>query len=166
MRPLSRGREMQFAETLGNMAEAGTHRVKTLVTSWLLAALVVGCSLTASAQAPADDKNAPAPSSKSETPSPEFSPDPIPLKSLPRNLFQDQKDFWTTPFRLTKAQWRWVVPASFAGAGLLAIDTAAERHVPTSPTTVSHASTASNAGVAALVGVGGGMFVWGHLTHD
>ena len=157
---------MQFAETLSNTAEAGSHRVKTLVTSWLLAALVVGCSLTACAQAPADHKNAPAPSPKSETPSPEFSPGPIHLKSLPRNLFQDQKSFWLTPLHMTKPQWRFTVPLTFAGAGLLAIDTAAVRHVPTTASTVSHAGSASNAGLAALVGAGGGMFVWGHLAHD
>jgi hypothetical protein len=46
----------------------------------------------------------------------------------------------------------------------LASDTAIEKHVPTNPATVSHAVTASNAGLAALVGVGGGMFLWGHLA--
>jgi hypothetical protein len=157
---------MQFAETVGNTVEAGTHRFKTQVTSWLLAALVVGCSLTACAQAPADDKNVPAPSPKSEAPSPAFSPDPNRLKSLPRNVFQDQKSFWSTPFHLTKTEWQWTVPLAFVGAGLLASDTALERHVPTSSTTVSHANTASNAGLAAMVGAGGGMFLLGHFSHD
>jgi hypothetical protein len=55
---------------------------------------------------------------------------------------------------------------AFVGAGLLASDTAVERHVPTSPTTVSHGVTASNAGLAVLAGAGAGMFLLGHAAHD
>ena len=66
---------------------------------------------------------------------------------------------------MTEPEWEWTVPIAFVGAGLLASDTAIERHVPTNPATVSHAVTASNAGIGALVGVGGGMFLWGHLVH-
>jgi len=67
---------------------------------------------------------------------------------------------------MTQAEWQWTVPLAFAGAVMLASDTAIEKHVPTSPTTVSHAVTASNAGLAALAGAGGGMFLWGHLAHN
>lgn len=90
---------------------------------------------------------------------------PVPLRSLPRNIFEDQKKFWTTPFHMTQSQWQWTVPLAFVGAGLLASDTAIEEHVPTNPTTVSHAVTASNAGVGALVGIGAGMYLWGYSTH-
>lgn len=91
---------------------------------------------------------------------------PVTVKSLPRNLLIDQKLFWTTPFRMTQKQWQWTVPLAFVGAGLLASDTTIEQHVPGDPTTVSHANTASNVGLAALVGAGGGMFLWGHLEHS
>jgi membrane-associated phospholipid phosphatase len=67
---------------------------------------------------------------------------------------------------MTRQEWRWTVPLAFVGAGLLASDTAIERHVPTKPTTVSRATTASNAGVAVLVGSGAGMFLWGQLAHN
>ena len=67
---------------------------------------------------------------------------------------------------MTTAEWQWTVPIAFIGAGILASDTAIERHVPTNPTTVSHAVTASNAGIAAMAGVGAGMFLWGHLTNN
>ena len=77
---------------------------------------------------------------------------PVPLKSLPRNIFIDQKNFWTTPFHLTQSQWQWTVPLTFAGAILLASDTAIQQHVSTSASTASHAVTFSNAGVAALAG--------------
>lgn len=87
---------------------------------------------------------------------------PVPLKSLPRNIFIDQKNFWTTPFHMTQSQWQWTVPLSFVGAVLLASDTAIEAHVPKSSSTASHAVTFSNAGVAALAGAGAGMYLWGY----
>jgi membrane-associated phospholipid phosphatase len=157
---------MKFAEAAVNASETACYRAKALVTSWMLATLVVGCSLIACAQTPADEKNTPTPSPKPEIQSPEYSLPPVSLKSLPRNLFMDQKNFWSTPFHMTKAEWQWTVPLAFVGAGLLASDTAVEGHVPTNPTTVSHAVTASNAGLAALAGVGAGMFLLGQTGHD
>lgn len=92
---------------------------------------------------------------------------PVSLKSLPRNLFVDQKNFVTAPSRMSYSQWQWTVPIGFATAAMLASDTAIEGHVPTNPTTVSHAQTASNAGLAGLAGVGAGMYLWGYAAnHD
>jgi membrane-associated phospholipid phosphatase len=90
---------------------------------------------------------------------------PISLESLPRNLFVDQKNLVTAPFHMSYSQWQWTVPIGFATAAMLASDTAAERHVPMNPATVSHAQTASTAGVAALAGVGAGMYLWGYATN-
>jgi membrane-associated phospholipid phosphatase len=117
-------------------------------------------------QAPADGNKPSTPPSKQEKQSPDFSPAPLDLKSLPRNLFQDQKNFWLTPFHMNTADLHWAVPLAFAGAALVASDTAIEKHVPTNPTTVSHAVTASNAGLAAMAGVGGGMFLLGHFADN
>jgi membrane-associated phospholipid phosphatase len=137
---------------------------KQLICSYLVAgSLVMGC-LRVSAQTP-DNQNAPNAPQKPDN-SFDFSPAPVDLKSLPRNLFTDQKAFWSTPFHMSAAQWQWTVPLALVGAGLLASDTAIEKHVPTNPSTVSHAVTFSNAGVAALAGIGGGMFLLGHITHD
>lgn len=92
---------------------------------------------------------------------------PVKLESLPRNLFVDQKNFFAAPFHMSYSQWQWTVPIGFATAALLASDTAVERHVPTNPKTVSHALTASNAGVGALAGIAAGMYLWGYATsHD
>jgi membrane-associated phospholipid phosphatase len=91
---------------------------------------------------------------------------PVDLKSLPRNIFADQKNFVSAPFHMTDSDLHWAIPLAFAGAALIASDTAIEKHVPTDPSTVSHAATASNAGLAAMGAVGGGMFLWGHLTHN
>jgi len=89
---------------------------------------------------------------------------PVTLKSLPRNIFVDQKNFWAAPFHMTQSQWQWTVPLAFLGAGLLASDTAIEKHVPASSSTASSAVTASNAGIAAMAGLGAGMYLWGYAT--
>jgi membrane-associated phospholipid phosphatase len=163
--PVLRGREVTFADVV-NTSEIGCCRTKAPPVSWLLAALVVGCSWIACAQTPTDEQSTPTPPQKPETQSSDLSPEPVHLKSLPHNLFLDQKSFWSTPFHMTQPEWQWTVPLAFVGAGLLATDTAIEKHAPTSPTTVSHANTASNAGLAALAAAGGGIFLWGQVTHD
>lgn len=134
-------------------------------TSRILGLLFCGC-LLAGAQEPLSEKPAatppPAPgiqAAQSELP-------PVDLKSLPRNLFVDQKNFWSAPFHMSTADLQWAVPLAFAGAALVASDTAIEKHVPTDPSTVSHAVTTSNAGLAAFAALGGGMFVLGHFAHN
>ena len=128
--------------------------------------LLLGCGM-ACAQAPAGAYSpTPPPAPTGGAQSLQFDLPPVGINSLPRNLFQDQKQFWLTPFHLTQKQWQWTVPLAFVGAGLLASDTAIENHVPGSPTTVAHAVTASNVGLGALVGGAGGMFLWGHLVHN
>jgi hypothetical protein len=158
---------MKFTETVGKTPETGGWRCGR---SWLPLVIVFGCltagCLIARAQTPADEANTPAPSPNPQAKSPEFSLAPVDLKSLPRNVFQDQKKFWLTPFHMTEAEWEVTVPLAFAGAALVASDTAIEKHVPTNPTTVSHAVTASNAGLGAMAGLGAGMFLWGHLTNN
>lgn len=138
---------------------------KALMAFSLLAALLVGVSSNTHAQSTPDDKNNPV-----RPPEPAHSADlslpPVNLLSLPRNLFVDQKNFWTTPFHMTVREWQWTVPLAFVGAALLASDTTIEKHVPTNPTTVSHAVTASNAGLAAMAGIGGGMFLLGHFSSN
>jgi hypothetical protein len=132
----------------------------------LLTALVVGCSLIACAQTPTDQDKVPCPSPTRVPRSPDFSLPRVDLKSLPRGLFMDQRSFWFTPFHMTRTEWQWTVPAAFVGAGLLASDTAIEKHAPTNPTTMSHAVTVSNAGLGAMAGVGAGMFLWGHVKKN
>ena len=136
-------------------------RINPLVALLLLAI----CSSVSTAQTSADQDRGSLPSPKSEH-APDNSLPPVDLKSLPRNLFVDQKKFWTAPFYMTQLEWQWTVPVALVGAVFLASDTAFEKHLPTSPSTVSHAVTASNAGVAALAGAGAGMFLLGNLNHS
>jgi membrane-associated phospholipid phosphatase len=156
---------MKFTKPVVGGRKAGCRHERLQVNIWVLVMLVVGSSLIAGAQTPAEDRHTPDASSK-RAHSPDSVPPPVDLKSLPRNLFQDQKNFWSAPFHMSEADLHWVVPLAFAGAAMVASDTAIEKHVPTNPTTVSHAITVSNAGLAAMAGVSAGMFLWGHVTHN
>ena len=157
---------MKLADCVRNKPATWRGRTMFARASRLLATLLCGCGLIASAQTPGDEKQTPGPSAKSEAKSTDLKLEPVDLKSLPRNLFLDQKMFWTTPFHMTETQLQWAVPLAFAGAALVASDTAIEKHVPMTKTTVSHANTASNLGLGAMAGVGAGMFLWGHLTDN
>jgi membrane-associated phospholipid phosphatase len=154
---------MTLAKTASKRPVSENYGLSILFTFRLLAAFLLSCSLVATAQTQGEGKPTP---SKPETQSSEVELAPVDLKSLPRNLFQDQKNLFLAPFHMNVRQWEWTVPLAFVAAGLLASDTAIEKHVPTNPTTVSHANTASNAGLGALVAVGAGMFVWGHLKDN
>jgi membrane-associated phospholipid phosphatase len=132
--------------------------------SALLLGFLLGSTFALSAQTV--DRPQPSRDSVNRDPdSVDLSLPPVRLRSLPRNLFVDQKNFVTAPSRMTYSQWQWTVPIGFATAALLASDTAVERHVPTNPATVSHAVTASNAGLAAFAGLGAGMYLWGYATN-
>ena len=96
----------------------------------------------------------------------QFSSPPVDLKSLPKNLVLDQKDFWTAPLHFSHKQWEWTVPSLLLGGLLIKADDNIEKHAPTTKSTVSHAVTASNAGVAALTATGAGLFLLGHLEKD
>jgi len=88
------------------------------------------------------------------------------LSLLPKYLFQDQKAFWTTPSRLKVSDLSFYFPATIGTAILVGSDTAIERHLPTSPSLVSHAANVSTAGALGFVGVGGGLFLLGKASHD
>ena len=88
------------------------------------------------------------------------------LRSLPKNLLVDQKAFWTLPLHLNVKDLNFILPATFGSALLVGSDTAIEAHLPTSPNTVKMAANASTAGMAALIGAGGGLFLVGQMTHD
>lgn len=139
-----------------------------------LVVLLVGSSLIAGAQAheeqsteqKKEQKAVPDFPATAKDQFPDFQKPSVTLSALPRNLFQDQKRFWTAPFHMDEKQWEWAVPLVLAGAGLIASDVTIEKHAPTSPSTTAHATTASNAGLAAFAGLGGGLFVLGHIDHD
>jgi hypothetical protein len=130
------------------------------VRSWFATVLLAGISLSSYAQSGPPVTGAGAPVNT------EDDARGIALKSLPRNILQDQQALFTMPFRMSERQWMTVVPLTVLTVGLVATDTASEAHITTTPSTVSHASTFSNAGLATMIGVGGGMYVWGTVAKN
>src|SRR6266705_1875918 len=85
---------------------------------------------------------------------------------LVRRFVDDQRQIWTSPAKLRFSDTEWLVPLSGITAGLFVTDRDFSKHLSQSPTTISHYKTLSNAGVAALVGGAGGMWVMGHVSHN
>ncbi|MBZ5526591.1 MAG: phosphatase PAP2 family protein [Acidobacteriia bacterium] len=86
--------------------------------------------------------------------------------SLAENLARDQRDIWTSPARL---RWRdsvWLVPLAGITVGVISIEREGVQHINLSPANVQRSRNFSNAGVSALVGAGGGLYLWGKMTHD
>src|SRR5712691_3725188 len=78
----------------------------------------------------------------------------------------DQREIWTSPARLRLSDTDWLVPLSGITAGLFVTDRDFSKHLSQTPTTISRYKTLSNAGVGALVGGAGGMWLLGHVSHN
>ena len=88
------------------------------------------------------------------------------IAKLSSDFFADQKEIWTSPSKLRLSDTEWVVPLSGITAGLFVTDRDFSKHLSQSPTTISHYKTLSNAGVGALIGGAGGMWLLGHVAHN
>src|ERR1700674_4093954 len=78
----------------------------------------------------------------------------------------DQREIWTSPARLRISDTEWLVPLSGITAGLFVTDRDFSKHLSQNPTTISHYKNFSNAGVGALIGGAGGMWLLGHASHN
>ena len=154
---------MKFPQR-SSLAEENRSGIRLRIRWRLLLTLFLGIDLGVAGQTAPQLPPAASSSSRQPQSASQLSAAPVDLKSLPRNIFVDQKNLWTTPFHTSESDLHWMIPMAFAGAALLASDTAIEKHVPTNPNTVSHAVTASNAGLGAMVGVGGGLFLLGQYA--
>jgi membrane-associated phospholipid phosphatase len=100
------------------------------------------------------------PEAQSNTPSPRG------LKGLGKEFLQDQEQIWTSSTKIRFSDTQWLVPLSGITAGLFVTDTDYSKHVSQNPSTISHYKTLSNAGVGALIGGAGGMWLLGHVRHN
>jgi membrane-associated phospholipid phosphatase len=100
---------------------------------------------------------------------PDSEPPPAPprsFKGLGKEFLLDQEQIWTSPAKLRLSDVQWLVPLSGITAGLFVTDTDYSKHLSRSPTTIRHYSTISNAGIGALIGGAGGMWLLGHVKHN
>jgi len=91
---------------------------------------------------------------------------PLSLKALGKEFLQDQEQIWTSPAKLRFSDAQWLVPLSGFTAGLFVTDYDYSKSLSHNPTTISHYVTLSNAGIGALIGGAGGMWVLGHIKHN
>jgi membrane-associated phospholipid phosphatase len=86
--------------------------------------------------------------------------------SLLKNIALDQKSIWTSPVRLRWRDGTWLFPLAAATAGFFATDRAVPPALSTNPKKLNHYADFSNYGVYSLIGVGGGIYLWGEVSHD
>src|ERR1700675_2172510 len=88
------------------------------------------------------------------------------LRELGKDFLLDQKQIWTSPARLRFSDTEWLVPLSGITAGLFVTDRDFSTHLSHNPSTISRYKNLSNAGVGALIGSAGGMWLLSHATHN
>ncbi len=88
------------------------------------------------------------------------------VTGLGKRFLEDQKQIWTSPAKVRFSDVQWLVPASGITAGLFVTDSDFSRHLSKNPTTINHYKSISNAGLGALIGGAGGMWLLGHVRHN
>jgi len=83
-----------------------------------------------------------------------------------RDFAEDQKAIWTSPRHIHLVDAEWLVPLGGAAAAMFATDTEVSKHLSNSPSRISTSNSLSNYGIASLGAAAGGMYLWGHFTHN
>jgi hypothetical protein len=86
--------------------------------------------------------------------------------SLVKNMTLDQRKLWASPAKLRFSDADWLVPAGGLAAVLFVTDRDVSLHLSHNPKTISRYNTISSAGVGALIGGVGGLWLLGHARHD
>jgi membrane-associated phospholipid phosphatase len=86
--------------------------------------------------------------------------------NLLKNITLDQKAIWTSPARIRAKDASWLVPFGGITAGLIATDRDVSLHMSQDPATLNHYDNLSNYLLGSMVAGGGGLFLWGHITHN
>ncbi len=88
------------------------------------------------------------------------------ITGMEKDLLFDQKQIWTSPKKIGLSDTQWLVPILGITAGLIQTDGSYSTHLSHNPATMSHYNTLSNAGVAALAGSAGGMYLLSYFNHN
>lgn len=88
------------------------------------------------------------------------------VKDLGERFLLDQKEIWRSPGQLRLPDAGWLVPLGGFTSVLFVTDAQFSRHLSHDPTTISHYKTLSDAGVAALIGGAGGLWLMSFPTHS
>jgi membrane-associated phospholipid phosphatase len=85
---------------------------------------------------------------------------------LVKNIVLDQKSIWISPFHVRWADGTWLFPLAAVTSGFFATDRAIPPALSTDPTKLNRYAKVSDYGLYSLVGAGGGLYIWGKLSHD
>jgi len=89
------------------------------------------------------------------------------VKRLARNIGQDQKRIWTSPFRITRKNARWWLTFGAATGLLIATDRRTSRQLPNTADQVAFSRHVSQVGaVYTLIPTACGLYLSGLLAHD
>lgn len=83
-----------------------------------------------------------------------------------KDFAEDQKQIWTSPFRVRTQDATWLVPFGGIAAGLFVTDRQYSASVSQNAATLSHYRTVSNVGIASLAGAGAGLYLLSFPTHN
>jgi hypothetical protein len=81
-----------------------------------------------------------------------------------KHIVTDQKQFWTSPARFRTKDLKWILPAAGVTAAFIASDSWWSKQV--NPSHMQTSLHISDYGTYSLIGLGGGSFLLGYLTHD
>ncbi len=83
-----------------------------------------------------------------------------------KHIGEDQKQFWTYPSHLNVKDLKWIVPFTGVTAGLIASDSWILKQIPNKPNQLSRSKNISDYSVYSLIGIGGGSYLFGQMTHN
>jgi hypothetical protein len=83
-----------------------------------------------------------------------------------RNLADDQKTLWSSPFKARVQDLNWLVPLAGLTAGLINADSELSSRISNTGTLVTRSRTFSNAGLAIALGGSGGLYLLGLWRQD
>lgn len=118
-------------------------------------------------QAPSREESAaPVPIAENAVSDDTSSQPPSLARSLPKDIYEGQKDFWTFPLHLHLSDESWGIPFAIVTGTLLASDTSIEKKLPSSPSTIKRFDNLSNYGAFAIGGMVSGTYLLGHIKHN
>ncbi|HEY2119951.1 MAG TPA: capsule assembly Wzi family protein [Candidatus Acidoferrum sp.] len=85
---------------------------------------------------------------------------------LMKDFGGDQVSIWTSPKNLRFSDASWLIPVGGITSALIVTDATYSNHISHNPSTMSHYNTLSTAGVAALAGGAGAMWVLSYKNHN
>jgi len=85
---------------------------------------------------------------------------------LGERFLLDQQQIWTSPAKLRITDAGWLLPLGGLASTMFVTDAQFNRHLSHDPSTINHYKNLSNAGIAALVGGAGGLWLMSFPKHN